>query len=279
MTTSATPAMVLAILGKALAARATTHRETLCPPYLDDILDGSPYGDRDKAPVSVTPDWLDRLLTGSQDSTGDNGGDDSLDTPPDPYWEDETEETPGGIIGWLGQRLDNLFGSDWDESTLQFMKDCVPYQVAAILAIVLVTLGLWLAAGKGAALVETLTRTTTPPTTPITPGPPSPTWPDPTTAPTPYPTAPPTQTPPELTPLHGNDTLNKDTLDYWRKQSDDNIVKSLTSGGDEQLTIRPDGTVLQGNHRITVLKERGYDTSNLYRSGRIMPKTPVGPLE
>ena len=84
--------------------------------------------------------------------------------------------------------------------------------------------------------------------------------------------------PPQLTPLHGSDTLSKSTLDYWRGKSTEDIVKSLLSPGAEKLTIRPNGTVLQGNHRVSVLLERGYDTSKLFTKATIIPKTPIGPL-
>jgi hypothetical protein len=51
--------------------------------------------------------------------------------------------------------------------------------------------------------------------------------------------------------------LNDATLDHLRKQSTEDLIDSLRPGQEEGLKTRPDGTILQGNHRIKVLKERG----------------------
>ena len=82
----------------------------------------------------------------------------------------------------------------------------------------------------------------------------------------------------QLRRLHGDHTLRNSSLEYWRKQSNESIIRSLTSGGEEHLTIRPDGTVLQGNHRVKVLEERGYDTSNLLRLARIRRRISLDQL-
>ncbi len=58
--------------------------------------------------------------------------------------------------------------------------------------------------------------------------------------------------------------LKANKLNNIRKMDTDDIIKSLKTEGREKLTIRPDGTVLQGNHRIKVLEERGFETSKLY---------------
>ena len=76
----------------------------------------------------------------------------------------------------------------------------------------------------------------------------------------------------------GDGTLKSDTLNYWRGKTDAEIVESLTTPGSERLRIRPNGTVLQGNHRVKVLLDRGYDTSKLYSKAQIIKKYPRGPL-
>jgi hypothetical protein len=79
--------------------------------------------------------------------------------------------------------------------------------------------------------------------------------------------------------LHPDSSLKSSSLDYWRGQSTDDIVGSLSKPGDEVLRIRPDGTVLQGNHRIKVLEERGFDTSALRDRAIVEPKESLAPWE
>ena len=55
------------------------------------------------------------------------------------------------------------------------------------------------------------------------------------------------------------------SLDYWRKQSTDDIIRSLKPGAEEELTVKADGTIMQGHHRIQVLRERGVDVDSLPR--------------
>ncbi|MCA9525143.1 MAG: hypothetical protein KC549_02455 [Myxococcales bacterium] len=56
-------------------------------------------------------------------------------------------------------------------------------------------------------------------------------------------------------------------------------MESLLKSGDEKLTIRPDGTVLQGNHRIKVLEERGFDTSTLFDKADVRIRENLAPWE
>jgi hypothetical protein len=83
--------------------------------------------------------------------------------------------------------------------------------------------------------------------------------------------------PPKLKLLHSQSTLDQSKLDYWRGKRTDEIIRSLTTEGRDKLEIRPDGTVLDGNHRVQVLIERGYDTSQLYHKATINPRTDLGP--
>jgi len=54
-------------------------------------------------------------------------------------------------------------------------------------------------------------------------------------------------------------------LDHWRQQSTDAIVGSLAPGGREALRVKPDGRIMNGNTRIKVLEERGFDVNGLPR--------------
>jgi hypothetical protein len=54
-------------------------------------------------------------------------------------------------------------------------------------------------------------------------------------------------------------------LDQFRRLSSDILKSSLLPGQRDSLKTRPDGTVLDGHHRITVLIERGEETDGLPR--------------
>jgi hypothetical protein len=51
----------------------------------------------------------------------------------------------------------------------------------------------------------------------------------------------------------------------FRKLSTNSIVASLCPGQSGSLKTRPDGTILDGHHRIAVLRERGIDVDALPR--------------
>jgi hypothetical protein len=72
-----------------------------------------------------------------------------------------------------------------------------------------------------------------------------------------------------LVPIHSKKTLqsgsNKHSWDFWSSKSNDEIIKSLSPGHSESLKVKPDGRVMQGNTRITILMERGYPVDNLPR--------------
>jgi hypothetical protein len=54
-------------------------------------------------------------------------------------------------------------------------------------------------------------------------------------------------------------------LEHWRKQSAEDIVRSLQPGQPEALKVKPDGRIMNGNTRIKVLEERGVDVNMLPR--------------
>jgi hypothetical protein len=81
------------------------------------------------------------------------------------------------------------------------------------------------------------------------------------------PTGGPSQPPPRR--IHPDATYRsgpaKQALEYWRQQPTDDIVQSLAPGQREALRVKPDGRVMNGNTRIRVLEERGYDVNSLPR--------------
>uniref|UniRef100_UPI00211ED1DE RHS repeat-associated core domain-containing protein n=1 Tax=Bradyrhizobium sp. SRS-191 TaxID=2962606 RepID=UPI00211ED1DE len=71
-----------------------------------------------------------------------------------------------------------------------------------------------------------------------------------------------------LRPLHSEDTItrgNKSSYDYWSKQDNQAIVDSLQPGLPESLKAKPDGTIMNGNTRYYILRNRGYPVDSLPR--------------
>jgi hypothetical protein len=75
---------------------------------------------------------------------------------------------------------------------------------------------------------------------------------------------------PPLIPLHADCTLLKLKLDGFAKLSDQHLIDSLRPGEVGSLKVRPDGTMVDGHHRIKVLRDRGVDVHSLPRE--IVPK-------
>lgn len=70
---------------------------------------------------------------------------------------------------------------------------------------------------------------------------------------------------PPLVPIHADETLVTSKLEAYRKVTTDVLVESLRPGTEHALRARPDGTLLNGHHRIKVLRERGFDVDSLPR--------------
>jgi hypothetical protein len=80
---------------------------------------------------------------------------------------------------------------------------------------------------------------------------------------------------PPLKRLHSDETLNRGfyrmSLEYWRGQPTRTIVDSLRprqrdAKYQEFLKVKTDGAIMQGNTRVKVLEERGYNVNQLPRS-------------
>jgi hypothetical protein len=74
---------------------------------------------------------------------------------------------------------------------------------------------------------------------------------------------------PSLRRIHAGETLgsgiSRFSVEYWRQRSTEEIVESLRPGRSEALKIKPDGRILNGNVRIKVLEDRGFDINSLER--------------
>jgi hypothetical protein len=65
--------------------------------------------------------------------------------------------------------------------------------------------------------------------------------------------------------LHPASSLSPAKLEALRRLGTDKLKASLNVGHANSLKARPDGTVLDGHHRLAVLLERGIDINTLPR--------------
>ena len=70
---------------------------------------------------------------------------------------------------------------------------------------------------------------------------------------------------PPLRFLHSEVILSKVKLERIRTVGTAELMESLRPGQPGALKTRPDGTVLEGHHRLVVLRERGIDVNILPR--------------
>ena len=79
---------------------------------------------------------------------------------------------------------------------------------------------------------------------------------------------------PPLVPLHPESTLIESKLLEFSKLVDRDLIESLRPGRAGSLKTRPDGTILDGHHRIKVLRDRGVNVDLLPRD--VIPKQTDG---
>jgi hypothetical protein len=70
---------------------------------------------------------------------------------------------------------------------------------------------------------------------------------------------------PPLKPLHDESSLNAGKLSKYEQLSTEILVESLVPGKEGCLKTRPDGTILDGHHRVHVLRRRGITVDELSR--------------
>jgi len=71
--------------------------------------------------------------------------------------------------------------------------------------------------------------------------------------------------PPRLQFLHSENLLNAVKLAQFRRLSTEALKSSLLPGQPGSLKVRPDGTVLDGHHRLSILIERNEEINDLPR--------------
>lgn len=77
-----------------------------------------------------------------------------------------------------------------------------------------------------------------------------------------------------LKPLHSEYVLSQPKLAQFSRLSTEDLIESLKPGQAGSLKVRPDGTLLDGHHRIKVLRDRGVHVDGLPRE--IISKEPPG---
>ena len=82
--------------------------------------------------------------------------------------------------------------------------------------------------------------------------------------------------PPPLRPLHSDSSLIASKLARYAQLSDRDLIDSLRPGREGALKARPDGTLVDGHHRIRILRDRGIDVDALPRE--IVPKADIPDL-
>ena len=70
---------------------------------------------------------------------------------------------------------------------------------------------------------------------------------------------------PPLMPLHLDSSLNPAKLAQMERLSTEALLASLLPGLQGCLKTRPDGTILDGHHRIHILRKRAVDVDELLR--------------
>jgi hypothetical protein len=70
---------------------------------------------------------------------------------------------------------------------------------------------------------------------------------------------------PRLRPLHEQASLNRVKLGQFSKMETQALIASLQPGQPGSLKAKPDGTLMDGHHRVRILADRGIDVHALPR--------------
>lgn len=75
---------------------------------------------------------------------------------------------------------------------------------------------------------------------------------------------------PPLIPLPPDSSLSPAKLEQYAKASTEELIESLRPGQVGSLKVRPDDVMVDGHHRIKILRDRGVDVEALPRE--IVPR-------
>jgi hypothetical protein len=70
---------------------------------------------------------------------------------------------------------------------------------------------------------------------------------------------------PKLKPLHPPSSLSPSKLTELDRLPTEALLRSLQPGEKGSLKVRPDGRILDGHHRVHILRLRGVDVDTLSR--------------
>jgi hypothetical protein len=70
---------------------------------------------------------------------------------------------------------------------------------------------------------------------------------------------------PPLQQLHDTSLLNQTKLKQYARLTTAELIQSLAPGEPGSLKVRDDGTILDGHHRIEILRQRGVNVDELPR--------------
>jgi len=70
---------------------------------------------------------------------------------------------------------------------------------------------------------------------------------------------------PLLKSLRPDSSLSRAKLDQLDRSSNRELMDSLKPGQRGALKVKPDGTIIDGHHRIKILENRGIDVNSLPR--------------
>lgn len=70
---------------------------------------------------------------------------------------------------------------------------------------------------------------------------------------------------PPLNPLHDDAALSPAKLKQYAKATTEELIESLKPGQAGSLKARDDGTLVDGHHRIKILRDRGFEVDDLPR--------------
>jgi ParB-like chromosome segregation protein Spo0J len=76
-----------------------------------------------------------------------------------------------------------------------------------------------------------------------------------------------------MQPLHPDSSLSRAKLEQYGKLSTAELIDSLKPGRPGSLKVRPDGTMIDGHHRVKILRDRGVDVDTLPRE--VVAKDPL----
>jgi hypothetical protein len=70
---------------------------------------------------------------------------------------------------------------------------------------------------------------------------------------------------PPLRPLHLTSSLSQAKLNRYARLTTEQLKRSLEPDQEGALKTRPDGTIVDGHHRVEILRRRGVDVNELPR--------------